>query len=548
MNRVLSLLASKIVIVLIPALATVFLVYLRFHATLLDFAPSWNDEIFYWHQAQSFRAVAFGNGYYVFNELPAKAAFSHYGPHGPLFPVLYGSLGHIFGFHEYSGPLFNLLLLALGTLVFLCSTPYQRRDRLKIALVFLTFWPVLLYLPSNMQESLHAVAAILFAAIFYRLLCQNGAVPTGLFVCFGGVIFLFALMRPTWAVLFVPLLLYRRSEFSRRHLALSCVLGVLLAAVVFVVFQLFSAPYPNFMSTVADGGQHSAGGSLAVFLSHFADNMRGLINFRNGASMEVLLRYQTIIVLLLLALAAWRHLPRLRGMDRYAAFHLINLGIPMVFVVLFYDVAEWRDYRVLAPHLLLSLLLWCTLGQSKLVYLISTTNLLFSLGFGVAFSRIHTEQFVPYTPTTPWPQALSYKPERNAWCNTLLTDAPLDRRLMNLPAGFGMSFILRTREFKAPVKSRYLLLSDKGYDGLKDGLHVKRMLKTDLGTLYRNLDCDCDVAAPANKFAAEGPSAKCPSSGTQRYLLLVSAQADTWRHSRPSAANLFAGGAAPSAT
>jgi len=485
--------AIAFLIVLIPALATAFLVYVRFHATLLDFQPSWNDEIYYWHQAQSFAASGLGNGYYTFNELPAKAGFSHYGPHGPLFPAIYGTLGRGFGRAEYSGPLLNLLLLALATIVFLSTTPAIRRQRLKVGLLFLTFWPILLYIPSNMQESLHAAAAIVFGAIFYRLVSRPGSLAPAWFALCAGFIFLCALMRPTWALLFIPLFWYRSSAPTPRHIWLSVGYGTLLAGVVFVIFQSLSAPYPNFMSSIADA---SPGGSVGVFARHFAGNVRGLVDPRNGSTLEILPRYQAVLVVALLVVAATGRcgpkLARLRTIDSHAAFHLLNLGIPLIFILFFYDVAAWKDYRVLAPHLLLSLLLWSTLGQSKLAYFIAGTNLVCALAFGLTFSRIHAEQFTPSTPVIPWAQLVAYQPQANAWCNTLLTDAALDRKLINMPPGVGLSFLLRPDDIKLPIRSQFLLLNPATYAILKERMRLQFLRNTVAGNLFGNLDCGCE--------------------------------------------------------
>jgi len=501
--KILSRIASNpLFIILIPALVMTFLIYVRFHATVFDFQPSWNDEIFYWHQTASFIAAGFSNGYYVFDEVPARAAFSHYGPHGPMFPALYGTLGRAFGWRQFSGPVLNLILLALATLVFLRSTPVQPRYRLKLALIFLTFWPLLLYLPSNMQESLHAAAAIVFAAIFYRLISRPGSVTTAQFLLYAGFIFLFALMRPTWSLLFIPLFLYRSATFSRRHILLSCVYASLLAAVVYIIFQWLSAPYANTMSELAGAAQNSLPHAISTFFRHFISNVRLFISLRYATTLETVLHYQTIILLLLLVLESSRRLApnlsprldRLRNSDSYTLFHLLNLGIPLAFVLFFYDIASMRDYRVLAPHILISLLLWSAQGKSKPVYFMAATNLLCILPFALMFSNIHGRHF-DGSPSlaTPWSKLLKFQPSANSWCNTMFTDAPLDEKFLTVPAGIGLSFTFNAKQMKTPIKSQYLLLSPEGYRVLKERIRVQHIMKTEAGDLYRNLDCGCSA-------------------------------------------------------
>lgn len=330
MNKLLRHATSTTIIVLIPALVTVFLVYVRFHATLFDFTPSWNDEIFYWHQIQSFSSVGFGNGYYVFNEIPARISFSHYGPHGPFFPMLYGMTGRSLGWREYSGPILNLSGLALTTIILLWNIPNQRRHRLKVGLILLTFWPLLLYIPSNMQESLHASAAIVFSTIFYRLFSRRDKLVCWQFCIFAGLIFLFALTRPTWSLLFVPLFLYHRDKSSSRQVMLSCVYAALLSGLVFIIFQSFSAPYPNFMSGIANEAHNLPAYGLGIFFQHCADNLRGYFDIYNGTTLEILLRYQILFILLLVGLSVLHTisplLGHLRKFNCYSVFHALNLG------------------------------------------------------------------------------------------------------------------------------------------------------------------------------------------------------------------------------
>lgn len=115
-----------------------------------------------------------------------------------------------------------------------------------------------------------------------------------------------------------------------------------------------------------------------------------------------------------------------------------------------------------------------------------------AINFAITFSHIHAEQFQPTAAALSWQQILSYRPADDAWCNTLLTDAVLDRNLLHVPAGIGLSFILETESVSTPLKSQYILLTDEGHDILRERIRVKRILKTDVGSLYQNLDAGCN--------------------------------------------------------
>ena len=79
------------------------------------------------------------------------------------------------------------------------------RQLVLVLLVLLTYWPLHLYLPVAMQEPFHYAVAILLAGIFYRLLVHEGAVPHWLLGAALVTIVGAALVRPTWAVLLLPL-------------------------------------------------------------------------------------------------------------------------------------------------------------------------------------------------------------------------------------------------------------------------------------------------------------------------------------------------------
>src|SRR5260221_6993261 len=81
------------------------------HATLADCRPSWNDDVNYWNDIACFTRAGFGAGYCVVDERPAPAKWSHFGPHGPVFPLLYGLPARVVGWHPTSGPFFNLAVL-----------------------------------------------------------------------------------------------------------------------------------------------------------------------------------------------------------------------------------------------------------------------------------------------------------------------------------------------------------------------------------------------------------------------------------------------------
>src|SRR5258706_2388391 len=50
-----------------------------------------SDEVHYWNEIASFARAGFASGYFVPDEHAAPCGLFHFGPHGPGFPVVYGS-------------------------------------------------------------------------------------------------------------------------------------------------------------------------------------------------------------------------------------------------------------------------------------------------------------------------------------------------------------------------------------------------------------------------------------------------------------------------
>src|SRR5262249_40321423 len=86
--------------------------------SLDEYAPETNDEIGYYLQTKAFVHKSLTGGYFTLCEKPAPATFSHFGVHGPLFPILYGLVGKTFGWELYSGPLFNCGFLTVAIAIF----------------------------------------------------------------------------------------------------------------------------------------------------------------------------------------------------------------------------------------------------------------------------------------------------------------------------------------------------------------------------------------------------------------------------------------------
>src|SRR5207244_265238 len=142
------------------------LIKIFFDRSILDLIPIWWDEVLYWIEINSFVNVGFQGGFTSVNEWGAPAAFLHFGAHGPAYPILYGFLATLFGWRNYSAPIFHLALIGIAASTWIAACRPRLIQLISAAFIIATFYPLLLYAPSTMQEGLHFALAIAFASCF----------------------------------------------------------------------------------------------------------------------------------------------------------------------------------------------------------------------------------------------------------------------------------------------------------------------------------------------------------------------------------------------
>ena len=243
-------------ILLLPALSLTGMASVYLGQRLADFHPHGSDAVMYWHQIKTFVAVGFSGGYYTLGEQAAPASFTHFYAWGPWYIALYGLIGKAAGWSLWSPMLFDTVAVTLALVGgLLLIRPNNGRLALML-LVLLTYWPLHLYLPLAMQEPFHYAVAILLASIFSRLLVQEGAIPYSLLGAALVVILGAALVRPTWAVLLLPLVtivveqrphgrVTRGSRFRQVFCTWPFLTACAVVAGLFLLSRYVAAPFPH---------------------------------------------------------------------------------------------------------------------------------------------------------------------------------------------------------------------------------------------------------------------------------------------------------------
>jgi hypothetical protein len=490
-----------LVIALIPALMTLFLVRFYLRASFANFVPStWNDQTNYWLEAYTFSQVGFDGGYSGPNERIAPLEFFHFGSHGPAYAVLMGSIGKAIGWYFNTGIWINMGLLAFGVIMLVIITKPQPLQLIIIGLFILTFWSIPKYIPVIAQESLHQAAAMVIAAIFYSLLKKGDNLSPlfkGLALVF---ILLMSLFRFSWALLLIPffsLITPKKLIYQGVALITSLILWILLMTLTWLV----SAQGIHSIFKVITGFRTSLETGIGESLDLIDSNIR--VFSSSSSYISIIEWWETIgLIIVLLIFFFFLIFRHKASSDRLfeLGLNIYNLVVIVFTVFTLYHI-ENTD-RVLGAHLLLSILLLIQFNW----YHITTAVLLFQIAITPFFlldykhwnenfhnfsparleqQRVALEEVIPYKQDAP-----------NSWCNTIFVPYTFfNFRVLNIPAGIGVTYQHPALPLKMPLKSQYVYLNK---NTLKDlyptGIsRLEFMITTPYGTIYRNLDSVCPL-------------------------------------------------------
>jgi hypothetical protein len=514
---------AVLAVALLPATVILLLVHFLFGATIFDTSFSangtLNDERYYWLQIATFSQHGFSGGYFSYAEV-ASASFSHFGAHGPIYPMLFGSIARVVGWHYYSPALFHLIILTIAIASYAHFTNLRRPQLIAGALVFVTFWPLMFFTATAMEEGLHYTFACVFAIIFYHVAVKKRKLSRPARMASLLFFLLASLLRPTWAFLFLPFFVYTGGRFPFGVILSFFKAGMAILGS-FGLSTYLTAPYPyGFVAVLRN--THGLRGQLHLVRQNAISNVEkflSLKSFPNWTALQQLQHNQVLTFLVIFCCAALmagtlfvlRH-SRYRETIRWHPrelpefplfFHVVNLGAVTVTVLGLYDVGLWRDYRTIAPHLLLTILLLVTM-QKRLWLIVPVAFIISNLLFAPAYlADFRVYRASTYSGDEQKAQAfhravatiVRYEPNKNPWCNTILSSRPngeaLPPEILGVPDGIAVSVDYRGG-MTTRLRSRYLLSSEETYNTLKPRTHLVFVTKTSYGNLYRNLDAGCD--------------------------------------------------------
>ena len=485
------------------------LVHVFFGVPLSAYRPLSDDEVAYWHQAQTFSQVGFRGGYYTVDELTNRSGITPFGPHGPGFAVVYGLFGAVFGWSRHSVIVLNLIAIGSAVAVWVFLTRLSVPRLLLAAVMLLTFWHTVFWVPTGMQESLHHAGAIVLAACFASVL---GPSPRRVIVVLGWIVLgLLAFIRPSWIML-MPLFAVATTRNARSQVIVAAIGGSLLyAALVLFAYGSTTAPYGTgffFLRAV------SLSLPAQALISNMQSNLQRIARTDQYHPIELLQRYQYVAFLLATAVATAWALRRRQATSLTPHFPLVAVALATAIaaMLLMYEFASFAEHRVLSAFLLFGALL-CLAAPGRLGPLL-VAGLVLSNAVNVnmaltEFEAVWRDRFLwAGAELTGMEQAIEgkivYREASSRWCNTLLT-SQYPPSLIAVPAGIGLSVVRKPELLRIPPRSHYMLLDDALRAAFPVPPDLEPIATVPYGTLYVNRGARCDGTAARMPNLSERP-------------------------------------------
>ncbi len=429
----------------------------KFHAV-------WSDEMVYWREVYNFLHTGLRSGYTGADDLAPEVA--NFGTHSFINTLLYTAFALLGGWHDNSILIYNLLFLILCLSIFLWQVRPDWKKGLLLVGSLLFYLPLYYYLPTLMTEVINYGGILLYTA---ALLKTRGSKRSDTFVwMFVWTIFLTLYKLPN-AVFFIPLVLMAFEGRVTKRFCLHTLFSVVVCGIVYRVNTAFTAPYPWFFSDVFE--QETVGKMIGKVWGRFTENLGHFVSLQYGTVQERTQRYFYLLLLVLFCILAGKEIWHFWKMGRESERKLDMLGISYALMLLasfllvngFYEVWDWRDYRMMAP------IAWS--GVLVLILAFPVSYVALPLGCSVvlfAGELLHpNEVFINWERTqaieTPAiADYIAYDSEaKDRFDNTLAVESIDLGIYCRLEAGIGIQNIFTPEKI---VHSKYVLVQDFAYD------------------------------------------------------------------------------------
>ncbi|NLL79434.1 MAG: hypothetical protein GX234_06550 [Clostridiales bacterium] len=466
-------LAAAVLLVLAPVIL-MCLRSLQIGMNCFKLHPVWSDEMVYWRETYNFIHTGIKGGYTGANDLAPRLA--NFGTHSFMNTLVYAAFAMLFGWHDNSIMIYNLLFLILCLLVFVWWLKPEKTKLIWLTASMICYLPLYYYLPTSMTEVLNYGGILLYTAALLRYYQKHE--EKWFLAAFLATVFLCFYKLPNM-VFFIPLVLAVFSGRITKKFCLHTVGCIVSAVVIYVVNSAFTAPYPWFFSEVFE--EETVGKMISKVWGRFTENLQNYVSLSYGTGMERMQRYFFLLMLAVLFLAIVWHILRERKQSSLllAVSYFLMLAASFVLINAFYEVWDWRDYRMMAPVAWSALIMLILRFPVRYVLAPAVAALLM---FGYEFVKPN-QVFISWERTVPieTPEICEYiEFDENAadgFDNTLALEYVNLEIYCRLAPGIGVQNIFTP---EAITRSKYILVEDTEYDF--PGYHLEK--EGDFGRLY----------------------------------------------------------------
>lgn len=495
-----------LLVVVLPVAVVSMILATEYNATLFDHAPFWNDEVFHWHQGATLATAGFNGGYYSLDENVPIAAWSHFYAWGAYTYVPYAIGMWLTGYSLLTVQMTNLVIFLAGLVVLIIIAKPSEERLIWLALVVGTFIPLLNYMSSSMLQLLHLAVALMIAAGFYRLLTKT--VTVRFMILFGAFLLLVGLLRPTWTIFLLPALFLYKKDFKWQTFALAFGVSVPVTLAAAYLFYTSASPFPHFRTRLFLGDA-----TILDKARSFAEYIRISLGWMTeGDPVAMVQRYQIgvlLIALIIWGVWQWRRQEKFETWGWEWLLHGFNLFGFYVLTIMFHETLGSHDYRVMSPHLLLSLVLFAVMRRRILmtVALAMTIPFLGTLIDNYQYKEPNFDGHVQ-AEFNQWQstlvESMPYKPDAsNAWCNTVVLSGlyPLGignaGLMLAVDNGIGLTWAYdwdETGRFSMPdtYSAKWMMLTPSDVERLQDTMALTYVTDVPEGAIYINEDNACE--------------------------------------------------------
>lgn len=454
------------------------------------------DELYHWHQIQTFRSVGFEGGYYTVAENTAESEMFRFFAWGPFPTIFYGIISTVTGFDDFTMIFINIVLFALGVIVMGFTVKLEPPQIIMLGLLFAFMPNIVISVPSTGLGMLNIIVGLYIAVATYHLLSKENPPSVSLLLILSILLLSAGLFRVSWAIIFPPIFGFIGWKFGRWFGAfLGIMFSIMCGVIIYYIFGYTAAPFDSLIS-LADSD------SQALVASIVNRALYNLSNILFGLSFWVLLRFAALIIIIGVAYQVVLILMKKSELYSVAEvlFHLINIAGILLANLLIYFYVEGRDFRTIGPHLLLSLILLILFKRYRLVF---PVLMIFVFGFpNMLQSHVIWKQphFVELQfDYESYERQLAennivYIETDNGWCNTVIYSPRfrnLPEYLISLNGGFGLTQLGTIEDYDDVPKSQYLILENEIISDALEIWNLEPLITLPYGIIYRNLDADC---------------------------------------------------------